>query len=155
MTDQILIRQARPEDLPTLLAFEQALIEAERPCDPTMRPDEFHYYDLKAMILSDEAEVLVAEHDGKLVGSGHAKVRQPQPYNNFGPYAFLGFMYVMPEYRGKGINQRIIGELTTWAGKRGLQEIRLQVYDENIAAVKAYEKVGFRKILTEMRLSTS
>ncbi|MGB5500466.1 MAG: GNAT family N-acetyltransferase, partial [Maribacter sp.] len=31
-------------------------------------------------------------------------------------------------------------------------EIRLTVYDENHAAIRAYEKVGFKKHIIEMRL---
>jgi ribosomal protein S18 acetylase RimI-like enzyme len=40
-----------------------------------------------------------------------------------------------------------------WAMEKGLTEIRLQVYDKNIPAVKAYEKYGFSKNLVEMRMS--
>ena len=122
MLDQINIRPAQPGELPTLLDFERGLIEAERPFDPTMSKEEFHYYDLLKMIQDDEAEVLVAEHNGKLVGSGHARILEPKSYNDFGRYAFLGFMYVLPEYRGKGINQAIITRLKEWANKRGMQD---------------------------------
>ncbi len=62
-------------------------------------------------------------------------------------------MYTAPNYRGMGINQSIIKALLQWAKKKGLSEIRLQVYDENVAAVKAYEKAGFRKNLVEMRMN--
>jgi len=144
-----------PADLPTLLRFEQELINAERPLDETMINEEFHYYDLAAMIESADAEVLVAEANGKLVGSCHCSVRKGDAWNTFDRYAFLGFMYVAPEYRGQGITQAIMLQLTGWAAARGLTEVRLQVYDDNIAAVKAYEKIGFKKILTEMRLGVA
>lgn len=152
MSDKFTIRKAIPADLPVLLRFEQELINAERPLDETMINEEFHYYDLAAMIESTEAEVLVAEADGKLVGSCHCSIRKGDPWNTFDRYAFLGFMYVSPEYRGLGITQVIMRRLKDWAAARGLTEVRLQVYDDNIAAVKAYEKIGFKKILTEMRL---
>jgi RimJ/RimL family protein N-acetyltransferase len=32
-----------------------------------------------------------------------------------------------------------------------LTEVRLQVYTENNAAIRAYEKAGFKQIMTEMR----
>ena len=148
----ILIRQANQEDLQTLLAFEQDLINAEKPFDPTFVPERFSYYDLKTIIDSDTAEVLVAELDGKLIGSGHARIRVGEPYNQFKEYAFFGFMYSSPDYRGKGINKLIMDGLFEWAKARNLSEIRLQVYDENTPAIRAYEKVGFKKILTTMRL---
>jgi len=151
MTD-VLIRQAKQQDLNTLLEFEQDLINSEKPFDPTFVPERFSYYDLKAMIDSEVAEVLVAELDGVLVGSGHARIRTGEPYNQFKEYAFFGFMYSSPDYRGKGINKLIMEGLFEWAKSRNLSEIRLQVYDENTPAIRAYEKVGFKKILTTMRL---
>jgi GNAT superfamily N-acetyltransferase len=148
----IVIRDATPEDLPTLLIFEQGIISSERPYDETLTTDHFHYYDLAARIQDNNAVVVVAEQNGKVVGSGSAVIKKGSHYNSFQEYAFLGFMYVDDAYRGNGINKLIIEYLVDWANKKGLKEIRLQVYDDNIAAIKAYEKVGFKKILTEMRL---
>jgi GNAT superfamily N-acetyltransferase len=151
----VVIRQAREEDLPTLLEFEQGLIDAERPFDPTLVSEQFSYYDLKKMIESENADVLVAVSDGQLIGSGHVRIRTGEAYNQFKEYAFLGFMYSRPEHRGKGINKLIMDELFKWAKSRNLTEIRLQVYDENSPAIRAYEKVGFKKVLTTMRLDTN
>jgi GNAT superfamily N-acetyltransferase len=152
--DDVLIRPAVIGELSTLLEFEQGIIRAERPFDETLWLGEFQYYDLAKLILSDEAQVVVAVSDNRLVGSGHARILQGKSYNQFERYAFLGFMYVVPEQRGKGINRLIIKSLVEWARSQGLDEVRLHVYDENSSAIAAYEKVGFRKILTEMRLTT-
>ncbi|MCH5685810.1 GNAT family N-acetyltransferase [Niabella sp. W65] len=57
-----------------------------------------------------------------------------------------------PAFRGKGVNSLIIDALKQWANDNELSEIRLQVYSENTSAIKAYEKAGFKPILTEMRL---
>lgn len=152
--ENIHIRQARLDELPTLFAFEQKLIANERPLDETLVAEEFQYYDLKKMILSDEAEVIVAVLDDRLIASGNARILEAKPYNRFERYAFLGFMYTEPEMRGRGINKLIINRLVGWARGKGLDEVRLQVYSDNLSAVSAYEKVGFRKMLTEMRLAT-
>ena len=63
-----------------------------------------------------------------------------------------GFMYTAPSFRGSGINARIIDVLKDWALTKGLREIRLTVYEDNLAAIRAYEKYGFKKHLIEMRL---
>ena len=150
---ELIIRPATPNDLPSLLNFEQSLINSERPFDETMIAEEFHYYDLALLIEDPEAEVLVAEVDRVPVGSGHVRIKEGDHYNQFERFAFLGFMYVEPEHRGKGINQMIISELIKWASDRGLKECRLQVYDENIVAIRAYEKSGFKRLLTTMRFT--
>jgi GNAT superfamily N-acetyltransferase len=154
MTNTIFIRKATPGDLPHLLRFEQGIIAAERPFDETLVPEKFHYYDLAARIEDPAAEVVVAEIDGMVVAGGSAVIKDGKPYNCFAQYAFLGFMYVEPAHRGKGINSLIIEKLVAWSRAQGLKEIRLQVYSKNLPAIKAYEKVGFKDILTEMRLTS-
>ena len=149
----MLIRKATIEDLPVLLQFEQGIITAERPFDSTLKPDPISYYDLKAFITSTDVQVLVAEIDGEIAGSGYARIKKnPDAYYDFEKYAYLGFMYVLPAYRGMGVNQAIIEELKKWAVEQGLTEIRLEVYNDNIGAIKAYEKAGFKKRMIEMRM---
>jgi GNAT superfamily N-acetyltransferase len=146
------IRTATIDDLSYLLKFEQGIIAAERPYDETLMTGIFHYYDLAERIKDPDAEVVVAEVNGILVASGSAVIKSGSSYNTFERYAFLGFMYVEPAYRGNRINSLIIEKLVAWSIKKGLKEVRLQVYSDNTAALKAYEKVGFKEILTEMRL---
>ena len=148
----IIIREAKSEDVPVLKEMEQGVIRAERPYDPTIRPDPVTYYDLDEMVASDDYYLVVAEKEGRILSSGYAAVRQARPYLDHRQYALLGFMFTLPNYRGQGINGRIIGELKKWAKTRGLKEIRLTVYVDNDPAIKAYEKQGFKKHLIEMRL---
>ncbi|WP_426589222.1 N-acetyltransferase family protein [Mucilaginibacter sp. R-33] len=149
----MLIRKATIEDLPVLLQFEQGIITAERPFDSTLKPDPISYYDLKAFITSTDVQVLVAEIDGEIAGSGYARIKKnPDAYYDFEKYAYLGFMYVLPAYRGMGVNQTIIEGLKKWVADQGLAEIRLEVYNDNIGAIKAYEKAGFKKRMIEMRI---
>lgn len=150
--DEILIRMATPDDLEQLLQMEQGLIEAERPYDPTIRQPPLVYYDLKEILEDKTYYVIVAEINGRIVSSGYATARPARPYLDHVHYAHLGFMYTLPEYRGRGINGRIIEELRVWAADQGLREVRLTVYPENTPAVRAYEKLGFVPHLIEMRI---
>ena len=126
--ENITIRQATIEDLPVLLNFEQELIRAERPFDVTIKPDPVSYYDIEAYIINPDVEVLVAEHRGRVVSSGYALAKKARPYLDHAEYGYLGFMFTVPEFRGKGINQKIVSRLINWLGSRGLREVRLTVY---------------------------
>jgi len=150
--DDITYRSATLEDLPTLLEFEQGIILAERPFDTTLKPDPISYYDLKELILSKKAEVLVAEHNNVLIGSGYAKIMTSKPYHTHAQHAYLGFMYVKPNYRGQGVIQNITEGLKNWSRANHVFEARLEVYNDNASAIKAYEKSGFTKNLVEMRM---
>lgn len=145
------IRKATLNDLPTLLQFEQGVINAERPFDPTLKTKDTTYYDLPLMMDSPYIHLLVAETDGKLVGSGYATIEAAKPYLQHRQHAYLGFMYVLPEHRGKGINKAIMEALEAWAKTQDITELRLDVYYENTAAINAYEKAGFEKHLLAMR----
>jgi len=149
---QLNIRAATTADLSQLLEFEQGVIAAERPYAENLKEEHITYYDLEALLASDEAQLIVAEKCGKLVAAGYAKILPAKAYKKFSHYAYLGFMYVDPSSRGKGINKMIIDELTLWAKTKDIKEMILDVYDGNEAAIRAYEKVGFKKNLVEMRV---
>ncbi len=151
-SSDLIIRNATLEDLSTLLEFEQELIKAERHFDVTLGNDPISYYDIKKMILDEDSKVIVAETDGKIISSGYAIRKKARHYLNHEYYAYLGFMYTHPDHRGKGINSKIVEELKHWSHARGFKEIRLTVYAENVPAIRAYGKVGFKSHLVEMRL---
>ena len=146
------IRPATLDDLPVLKAFEQGIVKAERPFDPTIKPDPVSYYNLEDYIRSKDAEVVVAEEGGELIGSGSAIKKKSRHYQVPEYHAYLGFMFVPEVHRGKGINKLIMNALMGWAAERNLSEIRLTVYSDNRPAIRAYEKIGFDGYLTEMRL---
>lgn len=149
---EIHIRKATLNDLPILYEFEQGIITAERPYDETLKTGDITYYDIKDLIESNEAEVLVAVFEKEIVGSAYARIEKAKPYLKHSHYAYLGFMYVNPSYRGNGINKKIIEELKIWALSRNLNEVRLDVYNDNQSAIRAYEKAGFKKHLINMRM---
>ena len=149
----LIVRSARPEELPTLKQFEQGIIYAERPYDHTLKPDPISYYDIGELIASPDAEVAVAEIDGQLVGSGYAKKKRSRHYVSPDYHAFIGFLYVDPDFRGRGINKQVLDHLFDWARKNDLPDVHLTVYPDNEPAIKAYYKTGFKPYLSEMRLN--
>ncbi|MBS1503337.1 MAG: GNAT family N-acetyltransferase, partial [Bacteroidetes bacterium] len=143
----IVTRRATLADLDTLLDFERGIMEFERPLDPTIKEGDAHYYDLAALITSPDAEVVVAEQNGELIGSGYAHIVESKSYLKHQQHAHLGFMYVKPNHRGQSINQVIMEVLQHWALSRNITEFRLEVYHNNPSAIRAYEKAGFMPLL--------
>lgn len=149
------IRPAVTTDIATLLEFEQGVVAAERPYNDELKTGVVHYYDVAALIASDESLVLVAEQDGRTIGTGHATIKRSLEYLFHDRHAYLGLMYVEPEYRGQGIIQRIIAALIDWSREQDVTDYYLDVYANNQSAVSAYEKYGFQQSLIEMRLHDS
>ncbi len=149
------IRKATLADLPVLLEFEQALIKAERPMDSTIKDGKVSYYDIADFINQVNTEVLIVEIDSKIVASGYAQIKKDRHYLKHELQGYLGFMYVDEAHRGRGLNKLIVDDLIVWCKSKGINEIRLAVYQDNPSAIKAYEKVGFKKHLITMRLDAS
>lgn len=146
------LRSAILEDLPILYEFEQGVIKAERPFAPTLKPDPINYYDIKTLIQSDDSELVVVQIEEELVGCGYARIEKSNPHWQHDFYAYLGFMYVKPEHRGKGIVRKVIDALIDWSKNKGVTEIQLEVYSDNQPAVKAYERAGFTRDTMRMRM---
>ncbi|MEQ1763401.1 MAG: GNAT family N-acetyltransferase [Pyrinomonadaceae bacterium] len=149
--ENIKIREAELKDLDTLLEFEQGVIEAERPFDAGLKPDPINYYDIEQLVASPDVRFAVAEVDGKPVGCGYARIEEAKPYLQYDRQSYLGLMYVLPDFRRRGINNLILDDLYRWALSKGVTDICLEVYPDNTSAVRAYEKAGFSPYLLQMQ----
>jgi ribosomal protein S18 acetylase RimI-like enzyme len=151
--EHLRIRKALPGDLVLLRQFEQDLIAAERPFTNLFKPDPIYYYHLEEMLSDPDIDLLLAEIDGEPVASGYARIEQAKHYYRPERQAYLGMMYVVPAYRGKGINSLMMDELKRLLRQRGVTELCLEVFSENQSAIKAYEKAGFKNYIFQMRMT--
>lgn len=149
----IIIRVAVQADLPILKEFEQDIIATERPLNDCLKSEPICYYDIEALIDDGNSTVMVAEDDGVIVGSGYARIRESKAHLTHDVHAYLGFMFVASTHRGQGINQLVIQALISWGKNQGVLDFYLEAYANNNSAIKAYEKLGFKTSLIEMRLS--
>jgi len=145
------LRQANTNDIEQLQALEQSLIDSERPFDASIKPTGVTYYDLKTMVVDDDSYVLVVDVAEEIIATGFVQIRDSKAPFTHDQHAYLGLMFVKPDYRGQGINKRIMDELIAWSESRGLDVFYLEVYPQNESAIKAYEKAGFKPSLLEMK----
>ncbi|MDB4242238.1 GNAT family N-acetyltransferase [Polaribacter sp.] len=152
MTDVTDIREANLDDLETLLAFEQGVIETERPLDPFLKKGAFCYYNIPAIITSDATHFVVAIYKNELVGCGYVRIEKSKQYQKNPLHGYIGFIYVKPNFRGKRISSLVLESLKKWALSKELKELRLDVYSNNPSAIKSYARFGFVKSLVNMRI---
>jgi GNAT superfamily N-acetyltransferase len=148
----ITVREATMGDVDCLERFQQGVVSAERPYDPTLRDGTVCYYDIPEMLGREDVLFLVAESDVRVVGCGFAQIEEAEPFFRHRVHAYFGLMYVEPAYRGRGVNAEIIRSLKRWCRSKNVSETRLDVYEGNTVAIKAYEKAGFSKLSIEMRM---
>ncbi|KID58832.1 hypothetical protein JF50_02965 [Pseudoalteromonas luteoviolacea] len=77
-------------------------------------------------------------HEEELVACGSYIVKQDQS-----KYAELKRIYVKPSQRGKGLAKAIVQHLLTQAKIQGLKQVKLETGDQQHAAIKLYEALGF------------
>jgi GNAT superfamily N-acetyltransferase len=60
--------------------------------------------------------------------------------------ASLYSFYTVPEFRGRGLYQRLITSILTWHFAAGVKLAYITVLENNIASLRAIERVGFRRV---------
>ncbi|QXP66089.1 GNAT family N-acetyltransferase [Polaribacter sp. AHE13PA] len=151
--NKISIRTANLKDLETLLEFEQGVVAAERPLDPFLGDGKLSYYNIPELISNEDIYFIVATSNNQLVASGYLRIENSKHYHKNPKHGYIGFIFVKPAFRGNKISNLILESLKDWAIKKDLKELRLDVYSNNSAAIKSYERFGFTKILVNMKMS--
>ena len=148
----MIFREAKINDLQQLLNLEQKVIEAELAFSSSIKREKTSYYDIEDLISNGASQLILAEDNNEIVGTGYAQIRASKEALVHDRHVYLGFMYVSPNYRGKGINRRIIEILVAWSKLQSVHDLYLEVYSNNAPAIRAYEKTGFKPSLLEMNL---
>lgn len=97
--------------------------------------DDHPFYDQYNKI-SGIKNVVVAYLDSKAVGCGAFK-----PYSD--TQVEVKRMYVLPEWRGKGIAQAVLAELESWAAELNYTECILETGKAQPEAINLYTKAGY------------
>ncbi|NQY79520.1 MAG: GNAT family N-acetyltransferase [Candidatus Caenarcaniphilales bacterium] len=147
------LRPANIDDITSLMYLQENIIEYERSFDTAIRNDTIYYpeHKIKEIIEEDMGIVLVLENEGKLFGCGFGTVADAEGWDAYKQKGYLGMMYVAPSFRGQGFGKQIINYLIEWFEKKGILDIQLNVYPQNINAMKLYQSFGFTEHLLYMR----
>lgn len=148
----MILREAISTDLSRLLELEQCVIEFERPFNSSLKSGNTFYYDLPKMISDDNTHLIVVEVCGNIIGTGYAQIRNSKECLVHEKHSYIGFMFVSPNHRGKGLAQKILDRLIEWSEGKDVKDIYLDVYTQNESAIKAYNNAGFKPCLLEMKL---
>jgi ribosomal protein S18 acetylase RimI-like enzyme len=153
INNPISIRTANLDDLETLLQFEQGVIAFERPLDSFLADGDLSYYNIPHLITSKKSHLIVGVLNNELVASGYIRLEDSKEYHKNSKHGYIGFIFVKPAFRGQRISSLILESLKEWAKEKGLKELRLDVYSNNVGAIKAYERFGLINSLVNMRMN--
>lgn len=127
MSTQIVIREARETDLEALHALETSCFDTDRLSRRRLR----HW------IQARNREFLVAAQDDRLLGYGlvlfHGKTRLARLYS----------LAVSRAARGAGLGRNLLQALESASAQRGRLFMRLEVAQDNQAAIRLYQQSGY------------
>lgn len=58
--------------------------------------------------------------------------------------AYVFLLYVAPAHRCQGLGTALMCHAQLWAKQQGYRHIGLQVFEENVAAIRLYRKLGYQ-----------
>lgn len=58
--------------------------------------------------------------------------------------AYVFLLYIAPQHRLKGLGSALMHHAQAWAKQQGYGQISLQVFEDNMAAMKLYTKLGYQ-----------
>jgi RimJ/RimL family protein N-acetyltransferase len=139
---KVVLRTPKWEDLDDLLELINSLVEEGAEItknEKFSREAEIDWLSKTlASLEKDEIFCLVAEVDGKVVGSSDI-----HPLSGFSKHVGIVGMIIKNGFREIGIGTEVLKTLVEQARKMGLKVLTLSAFATNKRAIHVYEKVGF------------
>lgn len=134
MSGQILLRDYRAVDLETIFQLDEVCFAEEF---------RFDRGSMREFAEERNAIVRVAETESRgIVGFVIVHVEQIASERR----AYVVTLDVAPEYRRRGLAQRLMKEVETRAIAAGVRWIQLHVFTGNAEAIRFYEGLGYERI---------
>lgn len=148
MEKQVAIRNAREQDLDMIIELWKELMDFHKVRDPHFsRSSDGHENFLEFIsghISSESSRVLVAEHDGIIVGYCLAFIANYPPVFENVEYGQIADLAVTEKYRRTGVGEKLCREVQKWFRERKIQRIELRVAVTNEVSTSFWRKMGYR-----------
>jgi GNAT superfamily N-acetyltransferase len=138
MNSELIIREATPADTSAIFHLIEALADYEKLSHQVTGTPET----LKKHLFGDRpyAEVIVAEVAEKVIGFALF-------FHNYStfltkPGIYLEDLFVLPDYRGKGIGKALLASVAKLAMARNCGRLEWSVLDWNEPAIEFYQRQG-------------
>jgi len=150
------IRRAEQRDARALGALGAALMRTHYAFDPQRflaageGAERGYAAFLSSQLEDDDAVVLVAEVDGRVVGYVYAGL-EPMSWKELrGPAGFIHDVLVEDDGRGTGAGTALIEAAITWLRDHDAARVMLWTAERNEGALRLFARLGFRRTMIEM-----
>ena len=109
-------------------------------------PDADSLEEITEILEDPEAEILVAEENGEMVGLAEASLRKYADGCDSSPVGYLEGWYVQPEYRQHGVGRKLVEAVETWVREKGCTELASDTELHNTLSQQVHAKLGFEEV---------
>lgn len=151
------VRQATPEDVPSLVALFQELDRMQADWRVfTPRPgfyDEVGAKYEEALNNPDAVVLVVVGDEGEVVGMAYGEAHTPSRFSDERALELSGVV-VRAGYRGRGVGRELVHEAARFARERGIAWVELKTFAPNRGAMAFWEDLGFTPRVVQLTTST-
>lgn len=150
------MRPAARADLPTIGRLGALLVRMHHELDParfipaTPRTEQGYAAFLGSQLEQPDAVLLVAEHEGTVVGYAWGALEGTDYMTLRGPAGVLHDLVVDPALRRQGIGRMLLEGAVDALRRLGPPRLVLSTAARNETAQRLFTRVGFRRTLLEM-----
>lgn len=121
------------------IKFLDKFYEIEKKC---FQREAFTKQQIAYLLTDFNAIGLAARVSSEITGFAIARV----DIGRNGVFGHILTVDTTPTYRRKGIAQKLLHEIETIFREKGIRECRLEVREDNVAALNLYQKLGYKKL---------
>ena len=151
------VRQATPEDVPSLVALFQELDRMQADWRVfTPRPgfyDEVGEKYREAMNCADSMVLVAVDDEGEVVGMAYGESRTPSRFSDERALELSGVV-VRGGYRGRGVGRELVEEAARFAKEREIAWIELKTFAPNRGAMEFWVNLGFEARVVQLTTPT-
>lgn len=137
------IRKITSEDRDFFIAASKAFYASAAVAHDV--PASYHLTTFEELMNSEVYQSgYILEVDG--VSAGYALVSKTFSREAGGTVWWLEELYILPEYRGKGLGRSYFYFIEKAAAENGVRRLRLEVEPDNTRAAKLYSNLGYKPL---------
>jgi ribosomal protein S18 acetylase RimI-like enzyme len=156
---EVVVRSATRAELPAVAVLAGRLVRMHHAEDETRfflpdRVEAGYEWWLGRELDRAEARVLVAEHDGRVVGYSYGALEERDWNLLLDVHGAVHDLYVSDDARGRGIGKQLLQAMLTELEGLGAERVVLSTMVGNETAQRLFRAAGFRPTMLEMTRDT-
>ncbi|NWF64446.1 MAG: GNAT family N-acetyltransferase [Chloroflexi bacterium] len=109
-------------------------------------PEHYLRFDMDGILASERDAVFLAFAGGNPIGMIETRLRDYGEGCVTSPVGYLEAWFVIPEFRGMGVAEKLAVTAEDWAREKGCAEMASDTWLDNEPSIRAHFKAGYHEV---------